>query len=127
MRTGSHVNANFKGDHEKEFAWFSAMAGLPIFSIDARRAARQIVEACRIGRRDLVITTQARIAVAANGLFPSLLSRMMKLVQRLLPGQGGAAGKELRSGWDSMSNWSPSILTRLADQAIEENNEYKAA
>jgi NAD(P)-dependent dehydrogenase (short-subunit alcohol dehydrogenase family) len=127
MRTGSHVNANFKGDHEKEFAWFSALAGLPIFSIDARRAARQIVEACRNGRADLVITTQARIAVAANGLFPSLLARMMKVMQFVLPGRGGAAGKELRPGWDSMSEWSPSILTRLADQAIEENNEYTAA
>jgi NAD(P)-dependent dehydrogenase (short-subunit alcohol dehydrogenase family) len=27
MRTGSHVNAKFKGEHAAEFAWFSASAG----------------------------------------------------------------------------------------------------
>src|SRR5947207_4943379 len=41
MRTGSHLNASFKGDHRREFAWFSLGAALPIFSIDANRAARQ--------------------------------------------------------------------------------------
>jgi NAD(P)-dependent dehydrogenase (short-subunit alcohol dehydrogenase family) len=41
MRTGSHVNASFKGDHSKEFAWFSIGAGMPLLSISARRAARQ--------------------------------------------------------------------------------------
>ena len=127
MRTGSHVNAYFKGHNQREFAWFSTMAGLPAFSIDARRAALQIVEACRSGQPDLVITTQARIAVMAHALVPTLVARAMKLVQYLLPGPGGKSGKELQSGWDSMSRWSPSLLTRLADQAIEDNNEYRAA
>src|SRR4030095_1121669 len=31
MRTGSHVNAKFKGKHDMEFAWFSASAGAPLF------------------------------------------------------------------------------------------------
>jgi NAD(P)-dependent dehydrogenase (short-subunit alcohol dehydrogenase family) len=29
MRTGSHKNAFFKGDHQKEFTWFSLAAGPP--------------------------------------------------------------------------------------------------
>jgi short-subunit dehydrogenase len=127
MRTGSHVNAYFKGQNQREFAWFSTMAGLPAFSMDARRAAFQIVQACRKGQPDLVITTQARMAVAMNALFPTLMARAMKIIQHLLPGPGGRAGSELQSGWDSTSRWSPSLLTRLADQAIEENNEYRAA
>jgi hypothetical protein len=32
---------------------------------------------------------------------------------------------ELRSGWQSRSRWVPSGLTRLADQATEENNELR--
>jgi len=127
MRTGSHVNAYFKGKHEQEFAWFSAMSGLPMFSIDAGRAARQIVEACRERRPDLVITTQARIAVAVQGMFPSLMATAMKLIHRILPGPDSVAANELRAGWDSTSRWSPSILTRLADKATEDNNEYQAA
>jgi NAD(P)-dependent dehydrogenase (short-subunit alcohol dehydrogenase family) len=127
LRTGSHVNANFKGDHEKEFAWFSTMAGLPVFSINGRRAARQIVEACRGGRAELIITTQARVAVAAQAVAPSLVAWSMRLMQALLPVSGGDSPLEQRSGWDSMSEWSPSALTQLADRAIEENNEFRVA
>ena len=43
MRTGSHVNAKFKGNHDAEFAWFSASAGAPLISMDADRAARKIL------------------------------------------------------------------------------------
>jgi NAD(P)-dependent dehydrogenase (short-subunit alcohol dehydrogenase family) len=127
MRTGSHVNANFKGDHEKEFAWFAAMAGLPAFSMNGRRAARQIVEACRSGRAELIITTQARVAVAAQAVAPSLVAWGMRLMHALLPGPGGDNPMEPRSGWDSMSGWSPSALTQLADRVIEENNEFRVA
>ena len=56
MRTGSHINASFKGDHAKEFAWFSLAAGMPLGSMCAQRAARQIVAAARQGRPELTIT-----------------------------------------------------------------------
>ena len=39
MRTGSHVNAKFKGKHDNEFAWFAASAGAPLISMNADRAA----------------------------------------------------------------------------------------
>ena len=45
MRTGSAVNALVKGRHEAEFAWFATLGSLPLVSIDARRAARKIIEA----------------------------------------------------------------------------------
>ena len=35
MRTGSHVNAKFKGNHSAEYAWFSLAASLPV-GIDQR-------------------------------------------------------------------------------------------
>src|SRR4029077_13867768 len=49
MRTGSHVNAKFKGKHDTEFAWFAASAGAPLISMNADRAARKILAACRRG------------------------------------------------------------------------------
>jgi len=127
MRTGSHVNASFKGNHEKEFALFSLMDALPILSINAQRAGRQIVEACRSGRAELIITTQAKAAVIFSALLPGLTAVAMKLTSALLPKTSSPEGVESRSGWDSTSAWSPSVLTRLADKAIEENNEYRAA
>jgi NAD(P)-dependent dehydrogenase (short-subunit alcohol dehydrogenase family) len=50
MRTGSHVNARFKGKHDMEFAWFAASAGAPLISMNADRAARKILAACRRGQ-----------------------------------------------------------------------------
>ncbi len=126
MRTGSHVNAYFKGNNESEFAWFASMAGMPLFSMDADRAARQIVEACRRGRPELIITTQARLAVMMNGIFPNIMARVMALMTRALP-KPSETHTETRTGWESSSRWAPSILTKMADEAIEENNEYPAA
>jgi hypothetical protein len=47
MRTGSHVNAKFKGKHDDEFAWFAASAGAPLISMNADRAARKFSPPCR--------------------------------------------------------------------------------
>jgi NAD(P)-dependent dehydrogenase (short-subunit alcohol dehydrogenase family) len=125
-RTGSHVNAYFKGNNRAEFAWFAALAGNPLMSIKLERAARQIVEACRRGRPQLIITSQARLAVALNGLFPGTMSRLMSLIDRLLPKPVGNSPAAV-TGWESSSKWTPSLLTKLADDAIEGNNEFLEA
>ena len=51
MRTGSAGHALREGTPQAEFAWFAALSSLPVVSIDARRAARRIVEAARRGVR----------------------------------------------------------------------------
>jgi hypothetical protein len=45
----------------------------------------------------------------------------------LLPRQAQEGDQQSRSGWESRSALSPSLLTRLADRATQENNEYRAA
>src|SRR5438552_15100190 len=47
MRTGSHVNAKFRGKHDKEFGWFAASAGAPRVSMNDNRAERNIPAASR--------------------------------------------------------------------------------
>src|SRR5216117_3798319 len=94
MRTGSHVNAKFKGNHDAEFAWFSASAGAPLISMDADRAARKILPACRRGQPSLTLTFAARGAILGNALFPNLTGYIMKLASRCLPGTGGEQGNE---------------------------------
>src|SRR5205809_2576506 len=93
MRTGSHVNAKFKGKHDTEFAWFAASAGAPLISMNADRAARKILAACRRGQPSLTLTFAARLQVLANALFPNLTGYAMRLINRLLPGTGGEQGK----------------------------------
>jgi short-subunit dehydrogenase len=124
MRTGSHVNAQFKGDHDAEFGWFAAASGLPLISISADRAARKIVVACRRGQSSLTLTLAANFAIAGNAVAPNLSGFMMKLVNRFLPGAVEASGDQLQTGWESRSaSFPPRWLTGLADAAIDENNE----
>jgi NAD(P)-dependent dehydrogenase (short-subunit alcohol dehydrogenase family) len=127
MRTGSHVNASFKGNNRREFAWFSIAAGFPVLSINARRAARQIVEACRAGRGQLVITPSARLGTVAGAVTPSLVDFGLRWMDAVLPAAGSMPESVTHTGWQSRSWISPSKLTRLADAAIERNNEQRAA
>jgi NAD(P)-dependent dehydrogenase (short-subunit alcohol dehydrogenase family) len=123
MRTGSTYNASFKGDHEREFGWFHLADSLPGLSIDADRAARQIVDACRRGEAELVITLPARLAILARTLMPETVAAAMVITNRLLPDRVGGTGDRARSGWQSLSAAVPSGVTRLADRAARENNE----
>jgi len=124
MRTGSHVNAKFKGKHDNEFAWFAASAGAPLISMNADRAARKILAACRRGQPSLTLTFAARLQVVANALFPNLTGYTMKIVNRFLPSAGGEEGNQLRAG-SQVRRLTPAWVTRLADRATRKNNEEK--
>lgn len=123
MRTGSHMNAWFKGQHEKEFAWFSMANALPLFSTSSDRAARQIVDAGRYGDPFLIITPQARLLYTLNATFPNLMAGFMKLTNRSLPGPTGRQGDVMQRGRHSTSAVAPSLLTQPADEAVPGNNE----
>jgi NAD(P)-dependent dehydrogenase (short-subunit alcohol dehydrogenase family) len=128
MRTGSHVNARFKGKREEEFAWFAVGDSLPVTSMAGRRAARRIVEACRYGEPTLILTPQAKAVAIANTVAPNLVARLLELAARLLPGPSeNGDGEEARPGWQNTSRWAPSLLTRLSDEAAVENNELRGA
>ena len=122
MSTGSHVNAKFKGKHDTEFAWFAASAGAPLISMNADRAARKILAACRRGQPSLTLTFAARTAILGNALFPNLTGYWMKIVNRFLPTAGDDEGDELRAG-SQLRRLTPKWLTRLADRATIRNNE----
>jgi short-subunit dehydrogenase len=123
MRTGSHINASFKGRNRNEYAWFSILGAMPLVSIDATRAARKIVEACRRGRMDVIITPQAKMAAMAKAVMPSFVTKVMRIANLLLPGPGPESASQERKGFESTSELSPSILTRMSDKAADRNNE----
>jgi len=122
MRTGSHVNARFKGKHDAEFAWFAASAGAPLISMSAERAARKILAACRRGQSSLTLTFAARTAILGNALFPNVTGYMMKLINGLLPGAGKDEANQSRAG-SQLRRLTPEWLTRLGDSATIRNNE----
>jgi NAD(P)-dependent dehydrogenase (short-subunit alcohol dehydrogenase family) len=123
MRTGSPVNAQFKGQHEVEYAWFKTASSIPGLTIAAERAARKIIEACRYGDAHLTITPQAKVAAVANVAAPTSVSGALALVARLLPGANGSQGNAIKKGRESESAWTPSLVTKLTDRAAVANNE----
>jgi NAD(P)-dependent dehydrogenase (short-subunit alcohol dehydrogenase family) len=125
MRTGSPLNAQFKGQHEAEYIWFKVASSIPGVTVGAERAARQILDACRYGDPALTITLQAKLLAAANVVVPATVARAMMLVTRLLPPPGGSSGDALKKGLESeaKSKWTPSLVTKLTDNAALANNE----
>src|SRR5581483_1635009 len=115
MRTGSPRNANFKGKHKAEYAWFSISGSLPGLSIDADRAGRQIVNACERGDAVAIISLPAKLAVRLHGIFPGITASMLGGVNSLLPEPGGI-GPQAVKGKESFSAVSPSAVTTLTEK-----------
>jgi short-subunit dehydrogenase len=112
MRTGSHVNAFFKGKKRLEYLWFSLCATLPGISMDAERAARQIVYATKRGEAERVLSTPATLAARFHGLFPGLTTDILAMADRLLP-SGDQVGTDRARGGDL----DRSIRSRIYDTA----------
>jgi short-subunit dehydrogenase len=123
MRTGSPPNAQFKGRHNAEYAWFALSDSMPLLSVSAESAARKIVDACRRGAPRLAVGVQTKAAILFNELFPGMAAQVTALVNRVLPGPDPSGSKQLHSGWESQSPWIPSWLTQLSDRATALNNE----
>jgi short-subunit dehydrogenase len=126
MRTGSPVQAQFKGHNEAEYAWFSVSASAPLASMSAERAADQILRACRNGQAHVVLSLPAKLASLIHGVAPGVTADTLGLTNQLLPGPGGIGTRQL-SGRESRPHWLPSWLTHLGDKAAQRNNEIAPA
>ena len=85
MRTGSHRNAIFTGDAEREYRWFSTAANLPGASASASAAARKIANGIAIGAAEITITPQAWLAARFGNLSPELKRLVMAGALLMLP------------------------------------------
>jgi len=125
MRTGSHLHALMKGQHEAEYGWFSLGASLPLISMDAERAAAQIVEAIRREESVRCLGVTAALASRFHGLFPGTTVELLGLVNRLLPGPAdGSTGRA--PGWlarDRLDSRLVEAATMLGRKAAERFNE----
>jgi NAD(P)-dependent dehydrogenase (short-subunit alcohol dehydrogenase family) len=122
MRTGSPRNASFKSQHHLEYAWFTLSDSIPGIAMDADRAARKILNACRYGQAEVVLSLPGKLAALVHGIAPGLVSDINGWVNRILPGPGGI-GTQSALGWESESKLAPSRLTELTEHAAWVNNE----
>jgi short-subunit dehydrogenase len=122
MRTGSHLNAEFKGQHRKEFAWFSLAATLPFTAMSAENAARQIVQAVARGDAEIMLGWQAGLAAKLQGVAPGVMSEIFGLVNWVLPTSRGATTGRM-TGWASQSRITESALEALGRAAARDLNQ----
>ena len=93
MRTGSFVNALFKGDQEAEAKWFSAGSSLPILTMTADRAAKKIVTAVKRNEAETILTTGAKTLSSFHGAFPGAAANILGVIAAsILPAVTGQTG-----------------------------------
>jgi short-subunit dehydrogenase len=124
MRTGSHRAARFSGRAEREFGWFSLLAGMPLLSGSAARAARAIVRAAERGRPELVFTPAAKVACRAYALAPATMTRLLGLTARMLPQASTSPAHNVQgAALAERQNRLLTTATALNERAARRNNE----
>jgi short-subunit dehydrogenase len=112
MRTGSPIQAVFKGDQEKEYAWFAAFDLLPGLSMEASRAARGILRGVSEGRTHLVLSLPAKVGAWVSDNLPETAAAIAGLMTSLLP-KGDSAqrrtGAESRA-WFEAQPWARPLV-----------------
>ena len=113
MRTGSYLNAVFKGDPAAESTWFALGSTLPGISMDAERAARQIVRAARRGDAEVILTTPAWLLARIQGLFPGLTTHALRWVDALVLPEADDDGHEPLRGHEAIARTRSAVLHAL--------------
>lgn len=124
MRTGSPIQAVFKGDHEKEYLWFAAGDSMPGVSASAHSVARKVIEAARDRRAELDPSIIGKVRGLTSALFPESFAAVMRLMASLLP---HGDSQEYKTGAQSDSLFRSNPLTKplqkLAEKAEAEYNQ----
>jgi len=123
LRTGSSRNIDVKGQHEEEYNWFSVSGSLPFTSMNVESAAEKIIDGCRYGDAEVILSIPAKVAAAVHGVFPGLTSVLLSGINKMLPDSGQQGALEKRKGYESESAISQSFLTDPNKRAAEDNNE----
>lgn len=124
MRTGSFLQAWFKGDRQHEYAWFAPSSSLHPITISAEHAARSIVEAIRYGKREVVLSVPAKILALAHGISPSSTTAVMSLADRMLP---SSLNRERRKGEVAREELGSKTVDRLSRSGLKAAADLQSA
>jgi short-subunit dehydrogenase len=114
MRTGSHLNAEFKGKHVHEYSWFSTGAATPLVSIGAERAAKEIVRAVIRRRKEKVLSLPAGVMARLHDVVPEITSAVLDAVNRILPSPAQSETGRVLAGADIEANLNSAIWSALS-------------
>jgi len=122
IRTGSHVQAGFKGRQKLEYRMFKLGAMSPI-AVPATTAAKLIVDALRYGDPFLAFPAAIGWAGFLYRLFPNLAGDVLGLGARFMPPPTDDEGDMLLSGEQVEQQTSAKPFSSNADGAALANNE----
>jgi short-subunit dehydrogenase len=123
MRTGSHVNATFKGNHVAEARWFGAAASLPLLTVSAEHAARVAMKAICRGKAEGVLGIPAQILSRTQILFPGLTADMLRVGNALLPAANTDDSRQTGRDLEEQHGALYHVLTTLGKRAGERLNQ----
>lgn len=125
MRTGGHENVYLRGEHLKEYEWFSLTSSLPGLTMDARRAARQLLSALARNEAEFHVTLAAEVLTRVHGLMPGLVTDVMGAAGTLLPSAAPNSETVLgRQVKDEMPGWLRQ-LEALGNEAVREHQLHR--
>lgn len=116
LRTGSHVRAQFAGNQRQEYNWFALAGNTPGLSMAPDRAARQVVEALRNGKREIILSIPANILARLQGIAPDTFSIALTAACAALPKWTGSTGSK-SEGASIQEAHASTIIGRVTDLA----------
>jgi short-subunit dehydrogenase len=121
MRTGSPIQAVFKGDYRKEFKIFETLDNAPFLSMSADKAAKKILVSVAEGRSEVTLSLFAKTRVVLGALFPELTNAVSKLMVRFLPKD---VSRTRVTGADSTNRTRPTKEEEMYNQTPHHNPNY---
>ncbi|HEU4412372.1 MAG TPA: SDR family oxidoreductase [Polyangiaceae bacterium] len=85
LRNGAQLASRYGGRREQEFAWFAWGLSSRLTAIDARRAARAVVDAAEYGDPERAVSLSSWLLARLQGLLPGTTTRVLALVDRAMP------------------------------------------
>ena len=123
MRTGSYLNAEFKGAAQKEFTWFALLGNLPGFSVSAEYAAASVREALENNEQACTISLPAKILIGLEALAPDVNRTLLEFVDRYALPHSANTQEHSGKSLDPPLNVLFQALTRLGKLAAVKLNE----
>jgi len=126
MRTGSPIQAVFKGDCEKEYAWFAAGDVTPGLSVSADTAARHILNGIQQGAARVTYPLITKIGILGHATFPETYAFIMRSAARIMPKSNN---RQRKTGAESQGLlnrqfWYKPLLS-IEERAERELNQHK--
>lgn len=122
MRTGSPVNADVKGDHKKEYAWFQHADSNPLLAQSPDEAAQTIIKAIEYGESEAVLSLSGKVATFIKGFAPAWVNTLMGIANKFLP-EAVTGNNMTIKGSEAESELSQGPVAMLSDKAAVRNNE----